>query len=128
MELVSVIIITKNHSRYLKKCLDSILKQSYENFEVIIVDDNSSDNTKEVLETFRDNIKYFENNQNMGLPYSLNFGIKNSLGRFIVRVDSDDYVNNDYLKILLFTSFLYSFWKFLKESLKQKHQNKLIIA
>ena len=69
-------------------------------YEIIVVDDFSSDNTKEVLETFRDNIKYFENNQNMGLPYSLNFGIKNSLGRFIVRVDSDDYVNNDYLKIL----------------------------
>ena len=51
---VSVILIVKNEADYIKKCLDSILSQSYTKFEIIIIDDNSSDGTKEIIKSFKD--------------------------------------------------------------------------
>ena len=53
LELVSVIIVTKNHSKYLKKCLRSILNQTYKNIEIIIIDHNSSDDTAEIVCSFK---------------------------------------------------------------------------
>ena len=52
MELASVIIITKNHSSFLKRCLNNLLNQTYDNYEIIIVDDNSSDDTSELVNFF----------------------------------------------------------------------------
>ena len=76
MKLVSVIIITKNQSRFLKKCINSIVVQSYKNIEVIIVDDNSSDNTKEIIESNKSNkIRYFLNEKKLGLAGLRNFGV-----------------------------------------------------
>ena len=71
-----------------------------EEYEIIVIDDASKDSSKEVLIPFMNQIKFFSNKQNKGLPFSLNKGIKNATGQFIVRVDSDDYVHKDYLKIL----------------------------
>ena len=85
LSLVSVIIITKNQSRILYKCIKSVLKQTYTNFEVIIVDDNSSDNTSKVIKS----VKYFLNIDNQGLASLRNFGIEKSKGRYIFFTDSD---------------------------------------
>ena len=99
---VSVIIPTFNQQLYLGRCIRSLLKQTMndEDYEIILVNDGSNDNTKDALNPFMDDIIYIENEKNIGLAKSLNIGIKQARGQFIVRVDSDDFVHWDYLKIL----------------------------
>ena len=99
---VSVIIPTFNQQLYLGRCIRSLLKQTMndEDYEIILVNDGSNDNTKDALSPFMDDIIYLENEKNIGLAKSLNIGIKQARGQFIVRVDSDDFVHWDYLKIL----------------------------
>ena len=99
---ISVIVPAYNEEIYIGRCLRSLLNQSIlkDNYEIIVVDDNSNDNTFEVIKLYIDKIKYLKNSKNQGLPYSLNVGIKNAKGNFVVRVDSDDYVHSDFLKIL----------------------------
>ena len=65
-----------------------------------MVDDGSTDSTKKIYEAFSDEIKIIKHKKNLGLPTALNTGIKNVKGRFLVRVDSDDYVNSEFLQIL----------------------------
>ena len=99
---VSVIIPSYNQEQYIGRCIRSLLKQSLheDDFELIVVNDGSTDSTVEALKPFMHEIRYIRNDQNIGLPASLNTGIKNAKGQFIVRVDADDYVHWDYLKIL----------------------------
>ena len=90
MNLASIIVVTKNHSAYLTKCLNSILNQSYKNFEVIIIDHNSSDNTAEIIKKFKsDKIKYFLNTESKGIASVRNYGVKKSNGNYIFFTDSD---------------------------------------
>ncbi|MDC3000913.1 glycosyltransferase family 2 protein [Candidatus Pelagibacter sp.] len=105
---VSVIVPSFNREIYLGRCIRSLVSQSMniEDFEIIVIDDGSTDDTKKILNAFKDDIKVITNNKNLGLPASLNIGIKESVGKYIVRVDSDDYVNKEFLKILhLFISY-----------------------
>jgi len=99
---VSVIVPAHNAELYIGRCIRSLLKQSLnqEDFEIIIINDSSKDNTKNALLPFIGDIVLIENKRNLGLPSSLNKGIKKARGQFIVRVDSDDYVHVDFLKIL----------------------------
>ncbi len=99
---ISVIIPTYNNSKFLARCLRSILSQSYDyNFyEVIVINDGSNDNTEEILKIFKEDIIIIKNSKNLGLPRSLNKGIKKSKNQFIVRLDSDDYVNRLFLEQL----------------------------
>lgn len=99
---VSVIIPVYNRELYIGRCLRSLLNQSASrnSYEIIVIDDGSRDNTSAVLNAFKEEIVLIKNKKNLGLPESLNIGIKNSKGRFIVRVDSDDYVNREFIKLL----------------------------
>ena len=99
---VSVIVPSYNAELYIGRCIRSLLKQSLsqEDFEIIVINDASKDNTKNALLPFVGDIVLIENKRNLGLPSSLNKGIKKARGQFIVRVDSDDYVHVDFLKIL----------------------------
>ena len=99
---VSVIVPSYNAELYIGRCIRSLLKQSLsqEDFEIIVINDSSKDNTKNALLPFVGDIVLIENKKNLGLPSSLNKGIKKARGQFIVRVDSDDYVHVDFLKIL----------------------------
>ena len=99
---VSVIVPSYNAELYIGRCIHSLLKQSLsqEDFEIIVINDSSKDNTKNALLPFVGDIVLIENKRNLGLPSSLNKGIKKARGQFIVRVDSDDYVHVDFLKIL----------------------------
>ena len=99
---VSVIVPSYNAELYIGRCIRSFLKQSLsqEDFEIIVINDSSKDNTKKALLPFVGDIVLIENKRNLGLPSSLNKGIKKARGQFIVRVDSDDYVHVDFLKIL----------------------------
>jgi len=99
---ISIIVPTYNQELYLARCIRSLLNQSMnkDEYEIIVINDGSTDNTKNILEPFLNNIKYLVNKKNMGLAKSLNVGIKNSTAQFIVRVDSDDWVHREYLMIL----------------------------
>lgn len=89
--LVSVLMCVYNSQQYLSEAIESILKQSYNNFEFIIVNDASTDDSKLIIKSYQDKrIKYFENKSNFGLTFSLNFGLKQCKGEFIARMDADD--------------------------------------
>lgn len=100
---VSVIVPAYNEELFVGRCLRSLLKQSlaHTEYEIIVVDDGSTDGTVAALSVFSDSIRLIRNKTNQGLPQSLNTGILSARGQFIVRVDADDYVHYEYLKILM---------------------------
>lgn len=80
-----------NSEKYLKESVESILAQTFRDFELIVIDDGSRDNTPAILQSFTDKrIRIITNPENIGLPNSLNIGIKESLGCYIARQDADD--------------------------------------
>lgn len=99
--LISVLVPAFNSERFLGRCLRSLLAQSFkEQFEIVVVDDGSSDRTAYALTQFGSSVVTIRNSSNRGLPASLNTALKNSKGKYIVRVDSDDYVNQYFLAFL----------------------------
>jgi glycosyltransferase EpsE len=92
MEKVSVIMAAYNCENYINKSIDSILAQSYENFELIICDDNSTDNTWNIIKTYENNkrIKIIRNEKNMYAAYTRNKCIINATGKYIIIQDADD--------------------------------------
>lgn len=90
MDKVSVIIPIYNNADTIKRCLNSILNQTYKNIEIIIVNDGSTDNVKEILESYNDSRIVIFNNNNYGVSYARNYGIQNSTGKYIMFVDGDD--------------------------------------
>lgn len=88
---VSVIIPTYNRAPLLKRAIESVLKQSFDDFELIVVDDASPDNTPDVVESINDGrIRYIRLKKNSGGPVARNTGIKKARGRFIALLDDDD--------------------------------------
>ncbi len=91
LNLVSVIIPTYNRVNSLTDSLTSITNQTYKNIELIVVDDNSSDNTKEIIFSLEiPNLKFLTHEKNLGAPAARNTGIKNCTGDFIAFMDDDD--------------------------------------
>lgn len=99
---ISVLVPVRNQEKYIGRCLRSLLSQSFprDGFEVVVVDDCSEDRTPYALELFRDEITLVRNDTHLGLPASLNRGIRATSSPFVVRVDSDDYVNSEFLRFL----------------------------
>ena len=92
-ELVSICIPTYNSGKYVKRTLDSVLGQSYSNLEVIIVDDCSKDDTKEVIAQYKDpRIKFYENDNNLGLTGNWNKSLEMATGDFIKLLCADDII------------------------------------
>jgi len=87
---ISIIIPTYNRAVYLSAAIDSVLCQTYKDFELIVVDDGSSDNTREIVQAYSDQRIRYLYKKNGGAASALNLGIKNSRGNFIARLDSDD--------------------------------------
>lgn len=108
MEKISVIIPVYNTENYVRKCIESILIQTYKNIEIIIIDDGSKDDSGKICEEFLvDNrVKIFHQN-NQGTSCARNYGLKNVTGKYICFIDSDDYVEKDYIEFLynLITKF-----------------------
>jgi len=90
-DLVSVIIPTYNRKDLLKRALNSVLNQTYENMEILVIDDASSEDIESVIKEFEDNrIRYIQHSNNRGAPAARNTGIKKSTGEYIAFLDSDD--------------------------------------
>ena len=88
----SVIIPVYNRAHSIRKAIDSILNQTFENFEIIVIDDASMDNTNEVVASIEDNrIQYYKNETNQERCVTRNIGIEKSKGKYICFLDSDDY-------------------------------------
>lgn len=100
MAKVSVLTALFNAEKTLAASIDSILAQSYQDFELIIIDDCSKDSSSQVISTFKDpRIVYFRNERNMGLSASLNRALKNARGDYIARHDADDISLPERLKL-----------------------------
>lgn len=96
---ISVIIPAYNEERYIEKALDSLKKQSYKNFEIIVVDDGSTDRTREIVKKFKQVILI--NGKHAGPGASRNLGAENAKGEFLVFVDADMTFDKNYLKNLI---------------------------
>ena len=97
--LVSVIIPTYNHAQFIGKAIESVIGQSYKNLELIVVDNYSEDNTRQVMQTFKDNrIHYFRFRNKGIIAASRNYGVNQSKGEVIAFLDSDDEWVKDKLK------------------------------
>lgn len=97
--LVSVIMPSWNTSNFIAESIQSVIDQTYENWELIIVDDCSTDNTDEVVAKFKDKrIRYFKNEKNSGAALSRNRALREARGEWIAFLDSDDLWNSDKLE------------------------------
>ena len=105
---VSVIITCHNYARYLARAIRSAINQSVNKneYEVIVVDDASTDETQLVMEAFKGHIKPIILKKNLGLAAARNKGIRSSLGRYVVNLDADDYMDENL--ILVESMFLLS--------------------
>lgn len=125
-KMVSVLIGTYNRMDLLPRCLNSVFSQSYENIEVIVINDASSDNTIKVLKKYKEKYKekflFFTNNENKGIAYNSNLAFQYSKGNYIALIgDDDEWTDNDKLKkqILAFKKneklgIVGTYWKDIK--------------
>ena len=100
--LVTICIPSRNRASYVGRALRSIVDQTFpkENYEIIVVDDASQDKTSLFLKTFKNEIKIIKNKKKLGLAKSLNKAINIAKGKYFLRLDSDDYVNKEYINFL----------------------------
>lgn len=101
-EMISVIIPIYNAEHYLDVCIKSVLNQTYQNIEILLIDDGSIDKSGEICDTYQklDNRIRVIHKKNEGVSSARNTGIKNSKGTYIAFVDSDDFVDKKYLEVL----------------------------
>lgn len=99
---ISIVVPVYNVARYLPECLDSILNQSYEDWECVIVDDGSTDLSPEICDRYEEKDSRFRvvHQKNGGLSHARNVGLEYSSGKYVAFVDSDDWLDNDYLATL----------------------------
>lgn len=100
--LISVIVPVYNVKKYLNRCLKSIYEQTYQNIEIILVDDGSIDSSLHLLEEYakKDPRAKIIHQNNMGLSAARNTGIQHSKGEYLTFIDSDDYVMHDYVEYM----------------------------
>ncbi len=102
MKKVSVIIPVYNVERYLRRCLNSVLVQTYDDYEIICVNDKSPDNSNRILaqyvRKFPDKIKVYTNEENLGLGRTREKGLRHAEGKYVMFIDSDDYISSDYIE------------------------------
>lgn len=100
--LISIIVPVYNAERYLKRCLDSIVEQTYNKIEILLINDGSNDNSGEICDCYKesdDRIKVIHT-VNQGVSTARNIGIENARGKYICFVDSDDYIEKEYVEAL----------------------------
>lgn len=96
---ISIVTASYNYQDYIKETIQSVLDQTYSDWELIIVDDCSTDNSVDVIKSFSDDrIKLFINEKNLGLAETIKLGIENATGEWIAFLESDDILREDYLE------------------------------
>ena len=90
-----------NVEEYVSKCIRSILQQTFKNYELIVVNDGSTDDSLGKLQQFSDNRLKIIDQKNKGLSGARNTGIKHAVGKYITFIDSDDWISNDYLEVMI---------------------------
>lgn len=100
---LTVIIPVYNTEKYLDRCLDSVLNQSYKNIEIIIINDGSTDNSFSVIKRYLENnsIIYIQLEKNCGLGNARNVGLDNASGDYVAFLDSDDWIDSNFYYILI---------------------------
>ena len=93
----SIVITNYNYGKYLARCIRSCLNQKHINVEVILVDDNSEEDISKIVNNFSDykNFKFIKNKNNLGVAGAANVGLASAKSMFVIRVDADDYINED---------------------------------
>lgn len=106
MELVSIVIPVYNIKDYLRQCIDSIKAQTYENIEILMVDDGSTDGSSELCDelALHDERIVVIHKENGGVSSARNYGIEASNGTYITFIDGDDWVENNYIETLYFSA------------------------
>ena len=90
--LISVYITNYNYERFIKKAIDSVLAQSFSDFELLIIDDGSTDDSKKIIESYSSNFKIkIIYQHNKGLNVTNNIAARAAAGKYIIRLDADDY-------------------------------------
>lgn len=101
---VSVIIPVYNADRYIEKCIESVVNQTFQDFEGIIINDGSTDNSRSIVEEYAESfpgkLKVFHK-ENGGLSSARNFGLEKVSGKYVTFLDADDYLDDKYLEILV---------------------------
>lgn len=108
---VSIIVPIYNAAKYLSRSIESMLNQSYDNLEIILIDDASTDNSKEIIKKYAlkdSRIKPFYSEVNQGVSRSRNMGLKSVSGDYVIFIDSDDYIVKDMVKIMVEKSIKYN--------------------
>ena len=102
-ELISVVVTSYNVGKYLRQCVDSVLKQTYKDIEVLIINDGSTDDTDKIAKEYVEkngNVRYYYQ-QNFGVSVARNLGINNASGSYIMFVDGDDYLDEHIIEELV---------------------------
>ena len=139
-ELISIIVPIYNVEEYLKECLDSIQKQTYQNYDCIMINDGSTDSSREIAETYLVDSRFrLINQDNQGLSAARNTGLRNlkEESSFVAFVDSDDYLNPLFLEKLaeqisedvdIIEGSIQSYKEGIYYNLLQIHQDKLVLT
>lgn len=123
-ELVSIIMPTYNCAHFISRAIDSVLSQSYSNWELIIIDNNSTDDTEKIIQDYdQSRIKYKKVNNKGVIAYSRNKGIEISQGRWIAFLDADDWWSID--KLMVSVDVLRKGNDFVYHDLYKKYQKKI---
>ena len=102
---VSIIVPIYNAEKYIEKCIDSLINQTKKELEFILINDGSTDNTDKIIKKYKDKrIKYFKN-KNQGIGKTRNFGLEKATGRYIMFLDSDDYLDKNTTKLMFDKAF-----------------------
>lgn len=102
--LVTIIIPVYNAEAFLPKCIESIISQSYSNFELLLVDDCSTDNSYSICQSYSSldsRLLIIRNNINKGVTITRNLGLDNAKGEYILFIDNDDYIDNNYIETFI---------------------------
>ena len=99
-DLISIIVPVYNAEKYIDKCINSLINQTYKNIEIIIINDGSNDKSEKIIGKYKDKrIRYYKN-KNQGIGKTRNFGIDKSEGEFMMFIDSDDYLDIETCELL----------------------------
>jgi glycosyltransferase involved in cell wall biosynthesis len=119
----SVIIPLYNKEKYIKRAINSVLKQTYQNFEIIVINDGSTDNSLSVIKSIKDKRVKIFNQKNLGVSNARNKGIKKAKGEYIAFLDADDKFLNNYLETIVQLILKYPNNSFFGTAFKKVYKN-----